>query len=170
MAEAPTGLCRGRSRWMKQKLEVVPQSLLTKLLTILLSSARFCGPLDRLTTFLVIKCSLFYHYLASTIDNLAGELSMTSLDDFEAYLTDRRLVQKKQLPYFLRWGKSGVRSAFRTFIHGYTGKTGGIKEGHLPYFRWRQLLPVRVGGAGSAIDRNRNLRLVKRVFWLSCPR
>ncbi|MHB8988573.1 MAG: integron integrase [Deltaproteobacteria bacterium] len=28
---------------------------------------------------------------------------MTSLHDFEAYLTDRRLVQKKQLPYFLRW-------------------------------------------------------------------
>ena len=28
---------------------------------------------------------------------------MTSLHDFEAYLTDRRLVQKKQLPFFLRW-------------------------------------------------------------------
>ncbi|MGV1100083.1 integron integrase [Thiovibrio sp. JS02] len=28
---------------------------------------------------------------------------MTSLHDFEGYLTDRRLVQKKQLPYFLRW-------------------------------------------------------------------
>ena len=28
---------------------------------------------------------------------------MTSLHDFEAYLTDRRLVQKKQPPYFLRW-------------------------------------------------------------------
>jgi hypothetical protein len=28
---------------------------------------------------------------------------MTSLHAFEAYLTDRRLVQKKQLPYFLRW-------------------------------------------------------------------
>ena len=28
---------------------------------------------------------------------------MTSLHDFEAYLMDRRLVQRKQLPYFLRW-------------------------------------------------------------------
>lgn len=28
---------------------------------------------------------------------------MISLHDFEAYLTDRRLVQKKQIPYFLRW-------------------------------------------------------------------
>lgn len=42
---------------------------------------------------------------------------MTTLHDFEAYLSDRQLVQKKQLPYFIRWAsnylsfceKSGVR-------------------------------------------------------------
>ena len=42
---------------------------------------------------------------------------MATLHDFEAYLSDRQLVQKKQLPYFIRWAsnylsfceKSGVR-------------------------------------------------------------
>ena len=42
---------------------------------------------------------------------------MATLHDFEAYLSDRPLVQKKQLPYFIRWAsnylsfceKSGVR-------------------------------------------------------------
>jgi hypothetical protein len=28
---------------------------------------------------------------------------MTPLHAFEAYLVDRQLVQKKQLPYFIRW-------------------------------------------------------------------
>lgn len=31
---------------------------------------------------------------------------MTTLHAFEAYLSDRRLVQKKQLPYFIRWASN----------------------------------------------------------------
>lgn len=31
---------------------------------------------------------------------------MTTLHDFEAYLSDRQLVQKKQLPYFIRWASN----------------------------------------------------------------
>jgi hypothetical protein len=52
---------------------------------------------------------------------------MTSLHDFEAYLTDRRLVQKKQLPYFLRF-RAGQRRPGAGFSPAYGEKQGGVAD------------------------------------------